>query len=209
MAITWVTSFTGTLAADNVNTGGTTWRFGIPNADISNTGLSYVRVTCHSASAVAWTLGNMYIGQKADSGDYYDFQAAPTQVTFSSGSAGFAIGADSTIVSDTISFSIPAGKDLIISLYGSNTSNDGIRISVAGVHSGSTYYKAGSEAATQNATGYSLYGYYNFGIALIESGSDEAAGGTTTQYYRTQRGIESARPTRFFYCWNKLYYLGA
>jgi len=30
----------------------------------------------------------------------------------------------------------------------------------------------------------------------------------TQAVYRNQRGIESARPTRFFYCWNGLYYLG-
>jgi hypothetical protein len=170
---TWSNAYLGTLTADSTAAANnTTIRIAIPSAGLSNTGQNYVRVTFRSALTEGLELNPVYIGQRATAGDDYDFAAAPTQLTFSGGSAGFSIGTNATIVSDVALFSIPAGQPLIISFYENNTSLNGFR--TGATNAGSSYFKAGNDCTTVNATGYSGLGVINYSVQLIEAGYDSA-----------------------------------
>lgn len=184
MATQWLNAYSASLDTDaNATTTNYTWRIIFPTALLSNTGNPYVRVTFKASSSEALTLDPCYIGQKADSGDAYDFQAAPVQLLFG-GNAGFAIAAGATQVSDSAAFSIPAGKDIIVSFYtsGDASHNGFLRQTVATIAS---YYKSGSDASTQNATGYSSYGTYNLSVHLIEAGYDLSANKCTWFFMET------------------------
>lgn len=186
MATQWLTAASAALDADNNSTTTNyTWRQLIPSASISNTGNPYTRVTFKASSGEALTLNPVYIGQKADSGDAYDFKAAPVQLLFG-GNAGFAIGAGETQVSDSAAFSIPAGKDIIISYYTSgDASHNGFRVK-SSMTNWQPYYKSGNDAATQNATGYSAYtANYSLGISLVEAGYDLSANKVTWFFMET------------------------
>jgi len=173
--ILWKTAVSAVLNQNNNSAeGGQTYRQRIPSSDISNAGRPYTRVTFNASSTEALTLNPIYIGQRADSGDAYDFQATPVELKFS-GSSGFAIGAGQTIKSDPAEFMIPTGKDLIISFY---TPGDASHTGFAQItKSGwSFYYKGGNDAATVNATGYNAANGYLINVSLVEAGTTGGGG---------------------------------
>lgn len=171
VSISWVDAagpLTGN-ADDNANSG-YTHRVLIAAAAISNSGLTYIRVTFESSSVEAWTIDKAYIGQAADAGDAYDFQTTPTQLLFS-GSPGFAIALGTQKVSDQTTFTIPAGKNIIVSFHTSgDSSHDSIRRKTSQAN-WTTYYKSGDDAATINATGYGTIATTSEGVMRIEAGS--------------------------------------
>ena len=137
--------------ADNTFDGQTA-RYIIPAASISTTG-AMLRLT-FGFRVANWTFSKVYIGHKAAAGDAYDFDSAPTAVLFS-GVAGGTVTAGG-LQSDATTFALDETKDLIVAIYHAS-STDVPR------DDGSTgyalYYKAGDDAATQDATGYSTSGY--------------------------------------------------
>lgn len=144
-----------TLNADQTNFSGYTHRQIIAAGSLNHTGLLYVRVTFAAAAAQALTIGVAYIGQAADSGDAYDFAATPTELLFSGGH-GFAIAAGASIVSDQTTFSIPSGKNLIVSFYVSgDATHDDVR-GVAAQSGWTNYWKLANDPATVNTSGYTL-----------------------------------------------------
>ena len=145
---------------------------------LSGTGKKYVRVTFQAQNATnGLTIDGAYI-QTQGAGDAYDFSATPVQITFDSGSAGFAIGIGESKVSDGVVFTIPASTNIVISCHTSASSGVGGKASVGAGNL--MYYKNASEAATVDATGYS--GSTDgtvWPITRIEV-ADEAAGGWVT-----------------------------
>jgi hypothetical protein len=101
-----------------------------------------------------WTFAKIYIGHKAAVGDAYDFEAAPTQVLFS-GSAGGTVSTGG-LQSDATTFALDETKDLIVAIYHASSTNVPRDSASAGY---ALYYKAGDDAATVDATGYSTSGY--------------------------------------------------
>lgn len=120
---------------------------------LSNTGKKYVRVTFYAQNVtLGLTIDGAYIGLQG-AGDAYDFLSTPTQLTFDGGSAGFAIAAGASKVSDGVVFTIPASTNIVITSHTSANSGIGGK---SGLASGNRlYFKSGvSEAATVDVTGY-------------------------------------------------------
>lgn len=104
-----------------------------------------------TAAANIAAVGAMYVGIAATSGDNYDFATTPVQVTFS-GSGSVNIGMASQVLSDEIPLTILTGDAILVASYFSGTSTI---MAQAGVTNRNSYYKAGNDASTVNASGYS------------------------------------------------------
>ena len=165
----WVTNTSAALDADTQwGAKPTTIRQVIAAAAISNAGLDKVRVTFRSgASGEGLSISSAYIGQAADSGDAYDFQSTPVQLKFS-GNNGFDIAVNSTITSDEAVFSIPAGKNIVVSFVVDDSAADNTRYK-ATLSNYQYYLKTSTDdAATVNTSGYTT-GADAAAISLIES----------------------------------------
>ncbi|WP_417814046.1 hypothetical protein [Thalassospira alkalitolerans] len=142
----------------------------IPAAALSTSGAS-VKVTFEASSGGnGFAIKNCYIGEQAASGDAYDFETTPTQVTFDTGSAGFSVAAGATKQSDEITFSVDAAKTYLVSYsldgIGNTTDDAAARTTQSGFIA---YEKSGSdEAATVNKSGYSDSGKDVVGVQSLE-----------------------------------------
>ncbi len=109
----------------------------------------------------------VYVGVASDSGDAYDFDGAPVEVTFS-GLSGFSIAAGSTVISDEITLSLDGTRDILIA----GQTASGQPGSFAGLFINelkwSAWYKAAADAATENASGYTLNLVNVVGVVKIE-----------------------------------------
>lgn len=132
-------------------------------------GGTQVRVTFKAGSAEGGNITNAYIGHAAGAGDAYDFEAAPTQLLFS-GAAGVNIGVGATVVSDPVTFTIQAAKNLIVAFRSNgDTGADSFarNLSVTGADQ---YHKNANDAATVDKTGYTLNSAgATVGVLRIES----------------------------------------
>ncbi len=137
---------------DALNTGwsNTTARYIFPGSDIIGSANHIkIKLTRYTSD---WSFSKMYIGEKATSGDAYDFASTPRQVTFSSGQAGGTV-TSSGLTSDPIPFRVDKHKDYIISIYFSSYSEPPKKDTAASGYA--LYYKEGDDAATVDASGYS------------------------------------------------------
>jgi hypothetical protein len=168
----WKTAASASITTDfNTNSNGYTWRQVVSSGDISNTGRPYVRVSFKSSSGGVFNIDKAYIGQAADSGDAYDFNAAPVELLFS-GASGFNLSANSTIVSDTTPFAIPSGKNLVVSWYSNQGLNEQNMKKDAKTN-WNAYTKAADDCTTTNTSGYATTGANSsYGISLIEAGAN-------------------------------------
>ena len=171
---TWSNAYLGTIDTDYINSGTATWRVIIYGTSLSNTGQTYVRLTFKSSTTEPLLLNPVYIGERATSGDDYDFAVAPTQITFNSGAGSFNIGTNAAATSDAINYAIPAGTAGIVISFTAPlaTANGFLR---GNTNVGTAYYKTATDASTQNATGYSALGVYNLSLFKIEAGVDVSA----------------------------------
>lgn len=140
-------------------------------ADTATKGGSKIRVTFRSgATSGGFEVANVYIGHAASSGDSYDFESTPTELTFDTGSSGFSITTtDTTKVSDEVAFSFDKSKALIIAFYMNTGTYDDPACDT--VNSNWTcWYKLADDDDTVNATGYSEQtdGKDCVGIDLVE-----------------------------------------
>lgn len=153
-ALTWLDAFNQTPNSFTALPTNYTARTVFLSGVLSNTGLTYCRVTFYAQDATnGLTIDKAYI-QTQGAGDAYDFSAAPVQLLFDGGNAGFTIAAGASKVSDTATFTIPASTNIVISLHTSGASGVGGK---SGLATGNRmYYKAtADEAATVDVTGYS------------------------------------------------------
>lgn len=157
---------------NNVDWSGYTIRLLVNSAQISNTGLSKVRVTFESSSAQALTIDAAYIGHAAAAGDAYDYESTPTQLLFS-GSGGFAISSGTQKVSDEVAFSVQSSKNLIIAYHVSgDATHDDVRAKAT--QTGFTsYYKSANEAGTVDVTGYSTSAKAILGVMRVEAAASD------------------------------------
>jgi hypothetical protein len=165
--LTWQTAWSETV---NLESGATFSSYTlvqvVPSAKIVLTGGAQVRVRFKAGSG-GYGATKAYIYEGASSGDAIDAAATPTQLLFSGGSAGFTIGANATIKSDGIGFTIPAGKNLCVAwetpavayphMYGN-----------PGGYTAGWNYKSGADSVTVDKTGYARYQDVG-GIDLIET----------------------------------------
>jgi hypothetical protein len=98
-----------------------------------------------------YTIEEMWIGVAASAGDIYDFQSAPTQVTFNGGATSITVTASGD--SDEINFSYDGSVDILISQY---VDGDVMFTNPPVLDSTEIWYKASvNDASTIDATGYS------------------------------------------------------
>lgn len=104
----------------------------------------------------SWTFSKFYIGHQAASGDNYDYASAPTQLLWGGNASGTVL-ANSFLTSDWASFAWNRTSGLVYTAYTDNvpTADEMGRYVLTGA---STYYKSGDDAATVDATGYSVDG---------------------------------------------------
>lgn len=114
-----------------------------------------VRFACDGSGT--FTCSKAYIGEAAAAGDAYDFASAPTQLTFSGGSAGFTITGSQTIDCDEVNFTLDRTKNYVISFVSPSSATDDFGMAGPGTANWSLYYKSGDDATTVNATGYTDY----------------------------------------------------
>lgn len=155
---TWVNAF-GPITADGNDVGwnGFTLRQRIDAAALANFDKDLCRVTIHAAIASeGFSVSKVYIALKAAAGDPYDYASAPTQLLFG-GASGFSIATGTSIVSDSAAFAIPAAAaGVVIAWVANNGTADNTRSKVTQA-SCFPYFKAGDDATTINATGYTDY----------------------------------------------------
>lgn len=132
----------------------------------------------------------VYIGKQASSGDVYDFASAPTQVTFSSGSASFSLAAAATITSDEITFDFD-GSAIVVAFHITSNTVDQPASNAASSANLTPYYKLGADdSSTVNATGYTLVAKDVVGVDKIEV-LDSTTGGSGLYFVGT--GYNEAR----------------
>ncbi len=128
-----------------------------------------IRIICEAATSSAWTLVEAFIGEQAAAGDAYDFAGAPTRITFTGGSNGFALAASGTITSDEIPFAFDPGKNYVIAFDHSNTVSLGSPRALVVLPGATNYLKVADDAQSVNATGYFVDGSGDLaGINRIE-----------------------------------------
>ena len=135
-------------------------------ANVSNTGLTNVRVIFRAGNS-ALTLVNVFIGYNTTG---YGFDVAPVRLTFSA-SNSVVIAANGSVTSDSVAFTIPSGKNLIVSM---DTGSTNYRM--AGKNDGSfvgwrAYWKqpAGADASNTSPSGYTTSSNYADCVTLIEA----------------------------------------
>jgi hypothetical protein len=150
----------GTIWSDTLTSSGSGWNnFTIRNV-YEVAGLTapsgtptQARVTFEANSGGGFNIAFAYIGHQASSGDAYDFDTTPTQITFDGGSDGKLVGSGSEEVSDAVNFAWDKTSDIVISMYCSGASTDDPAQEVTSANV-TEYYKSGNDAATVNASSY-------------------------------------------------------
>lgn len=123
-----------------------------------------VRLTLRSSSvAEGAKVAAMYIGHAAGAGDAWDFDGTQVQVTVG-GATSWTIPANSTVLTDAITYAFDEAKSFIVAAFFDDSANDNLRSS-SGLANTNAYSKtAASEVSTSNVTGYSNGG----GLRMIE-----------------------------------------
>ncbi len=159
-----VNVFTGTKSGNTQGgTAGQTYRMHIPSADVTSAeGLISLKFAFATTSD--YTIDACYIGNRATSGDVYDFDPDRVQVTFNGGDAGVTVGTSVDVTSDGVAYTVDGSRDLIVSVaFNASQPGNPNRVDMNGIF----YYKAGNDASTVDATGYSTYST-NYLTGLVE-----------------------------------------
>lgn len=166
---TWQTVFNATLTTNDTSGTGLTLRipFQLDSLTVPTGTPTKIRITIAASTAAGCVFDTWYVGNRAASGDDWDFAAAPTQITWDAGSASKTITASNSYLSDEINFSWDTSKGLVFSTYISTGSGGGRRVDPTG--SVSTYYKAGAtDVTTVDASGYTSHSTTTWWITKIE-----------------------------------------
>lgn len=131
---------------------GETGRFIIPSTALTGTSTQFRLTLAYRSSS--WTFDKVYLGHAAAVGDVYDFDGSQVQVLFS-GAAGGTVGVGG-LESDTTVFNFDPTKNVVVAIYFSGASSPPRDSTSTGY---GVYYKAGDDAATTDASGYSASGY--------------------------------------------------
>lgn len=152
-----------TSGSDNTNQ---TWRHVLGANTWNGNAGSNVRLTFKASGTSQLTVGKVYIGEKAASGDPYD-TTAMTQLTFDNGaSSSGSISAGASKMTDVVPFTLNPAKDYVVSHYITSGSHK-YSNSNSDVHA---YVASGDQASTLDATGtwYDIANGGSYGLQKIE-----------------------------------------
>jgi len=147
-----------TNAALGTNTSGsernTTQRQEIAASIMADVDADWIRVKFAAHTSEGWGMDQAYVGEKASSGNAWDFDGNQVQLTFN-GSVSVVVPAGSTMWSDWVALSTTGSINKIVSCnVTSDTSNDAMAREI-GVTGYTRHNKASSdEAGTTAPTGY-------------------------------------------------------
>lgn len=151
----WVTVVSQpTLTFQDNSYNGYTTRVKIASAQLSNTGLSNTRVSIYGGTTEGFKIASAYLGMASSIGNAWDFGSAPTQILFSGGASTTAT-ANSFVTSDTITFTVQAGKDLIVAAYCDDASNDNVGGSSISTTGWTYYWKNAADSSVVAPAAYS------------------------------------------------------
>jgi hypothetical protein len=137
-------------------------------SNLSGSG-TQIRVEFQSGTVSGYDLplSGAYVGEKASSGNSWDFDGNQVQLLFG-GSSSKTILSGEKFFSDWVSFSVDDTKDLIVSFaITASTNNSTAYSSTLG---NSMYYKSssGSDVGTTAPSSYSTVGTANYCVSKIE-----------------------------------------
>ena len=113
---------------------------------------------------------NTYVGHKASSGNAWDYESAPTRITWGGGNNQTNIGNGTTATSDVITFALDSSKDLILAIdFSSGGNQQGVNYKAVGSTGWTGYAKGNYSGDPSNGavattpSGYSadnnIYGF--------------------------------------------------
>ncbi len=144
----------------------------IPSAEI-NTSLTRFRIRIRAGSG-GQTINDLFIGNRATSGNTWDFAATPTRVTFNGGSNTATLSAHQYIWSDFIVFSPIASRDIIIAVKTNGESDTGalnVTTAFADGNNWRCWYSPtgnrGGETSSLTPTGYTEYTATRRSVSVI------------------------------------------
>lgn len=162
------------IGANSPGWAGYTWRQVIRPSELTGSG-THLRLTIGGIGGGA-TYTKVYVGVGATSGDEYDFENPPVQVTFDDGANTSKVVANgATEVSDDIEIAFNGATDtLVVAVYvdsGAGAADDFPSRNDDSIDA-KYYYKSGvDEAADQNVSGYIASSGEVIGVELVEVGS--------------------------------------
>ena len=131
---------------------------------------SKIRITFRSGpTSGGFQTSAVYVGHAAASGDSYDFDGGQQELLFSA-SSGFSITTtDTTLLSDELTFSFDASKDLIIAFHMDTGTYDDPAVDTVKTN-WTCWYKVANEPGVTDVTGYTeqAAGFDCVGIDLVE-----------------------------------------
>lgn len=153
----WTSVFSNSPGTDNAGYISYTVVQFIPQASISATGGTQVRLTLKNPASVGHVIGAMYIGQASAgyTATSPAFAATPTQITFAGGASGYTVGAGAgDTLSDAVSFVMPSSNGLAIAWQYSATASTLVTSASGTPSGGKVSYKNASDASTVAKSGY-------------------------------------------------------
>lgn len=164
-------SFTQALAINNnssINgTASATWVDKYQSNTLTAGG-SNVRLTFKAPSGGKTWITACYIGNAASTGNAYDFDGSQVQVTFNSGANSATINASTSVVSDTISFSVNPANVILVAFNMPTTSwFNGFGTSLGAKYVRYTHI-ANQAASTVKSASYTANGGQSGVISLFE-----------------------------------------
>ena len=145
----WVSQYAVPFNGNETGWSGYTLRIVFPA--LANAGTK-LRLTVGGYTGGSWSIGALYLGHRAGSGDNYDFASTPSQVTVA-GSPTWS-GTTSDIICDEVPGTFNIGDRIMMSVYFPTA--PAIARTGTALASGSVYYKSGNDASTVDATGYTI-----------------------------------------------------
>tara|TARA_R100000781_G_scaffold113945_1_gene83579 strand:- start:661 stop:1218 length:558 start_codon:yes stop_codon:yes gene_type:complete len=155
---TTVTTTTDTYTTPNALSGGWTdyaVRIIIPNNHLSATATSTsIKISLRGPTSEATGIDRAFVGQKASSGNAWDFDGNQVQMQVSS-SNSFDLPQDTTVQTDACTIALDPATDVVLALdLANNTSKDSV-VQITDTD-WSYHYKEGADEADETApTGYS------------------------------------------------------
>jgi len=170
--VIWRDAYTATLNHDNGGGwNGYTLRGFIPQADLTQTGGTKIRLTLQAKASGNTRIAKMYVGPASASYSATSpaFASTPTQILFSTAAATTISGGAADLVTDEAVMSLPVSDGLIYTMYIDQAGVD-FREHQTLPSGGKVSYKAGDDGATVSASGYTDYTFntHSFTVKKIE-----------------------------------------
>lgn len=151
-APTWQVAYSQALDLNSTGWSGFNLRMRVNSSLLALSG-TQTRLTLQASTLASCAIDGLYIGNRASSGDGWDFESGTQVQVLVGGSATFTVSANTETVTDAIAFALDNTKDVIVAVHFNTTS--AVR-GANGITNTVQYNRgAANETATANVSGYS------------------------------------------------------